>query len=132
MPHSPEGQGQFSVALTPYPALPMHYLCLSWEKELPLSKLPPVRKMVAVLSEQYECQQASLAFPLSRWNGVQAAALPSEGAPLWEVFVPFSLGKNYRQAGLGRMVPFAGVGSEAWVHMTLFFFFFKEKKCSGR
>lgn len=25
MPDSPEGQGQFSGALTPYPALPMHY-----------------------------------------------------------------------------------------------------------
>lgn len=48
MPHSPEGQGQFSGALTPYPALPMHY---------PASlKPPPLWKTVAVLSEQFEHQ----------------------------------------------------------------------------
>lgn len=88
--------------------------------------------MVAVLSEQYEqqghmChliptessvtapQQALLASLLCRWSSVQAAALPSEGAPLRELFCPPplpSLGneRTTGRAGQGRVVPFAGVG----------------------
>lgn len=59
-------------------------------------------------------QQASLAPLLCRWSSAQAAALPSEGAPLRELFCPLPrLGNEERttgRAGQGRVVPFAGVG----------------------
>lgn len=106
--HYPQRRGCLSQSLFPYGKWWQCFLNSMSSKAICVTLFP--------LNPLYgHPQQASLAPLLCRWSSVQEAALPSEGAPLRELFCPPlpSLGNEERttgRAGQGRVVPFAGVG----------------------
>lgn len=105
--HYPQRRGCLSQSLFPYGKWWQCFLNSMSSKAICVTLFP--------LNPLYGHPQASLAPLLCRWRSVQEAALPSEGAPLRELFCPPlpSLGNEERttgRAGQGRVVPFAGVG----------------------